>query len=100
MEVLSQEIQGVVDTGKWKGIKVTRERIKVSHLFFADDLILFGEASRSQAKLMKAILRDICEVSGQKINTSKSKLYTSQDNSVLNDVIVSSNILSNTHVLY
>lgn len=51
---------------------------KISHLFFADDLLLFGEASCTQAKVMHRILIEFCEESGQKVNIGKSKIWFSQ----------------------
>lgn len=35
-----------VDDGSWKPLKASRGGIWVSHLFFADDLLLFAEANR------------------------------------------------------
>ncbi|XP_019164608.1 PREDICTED: uncharacterized protein LOC109160818 [Ipomoea nil] len=52
MERLSLEIQNEVSLGRWKPISVARGGIDVSHLFFADDLMLFGEASEHQAGVM------------------------------------------------
>lgn len=37
---------------------------EVSHIFFVDDLLLFGEASFSQARLMEHILAEFCRISG------------------------------------
>ncbi|CAL8078165.1 unnamed protein product [Prunus armeniaca] len=53
MEKLSHIINDHVSSGTWKSIKVARSGPAISHLFFVDDLILFGEASILQAKLMK-----------------------------------------------
>ncbi|KAG6405897.1 hypothetical protein SASPL_133491 [Salvia splendens] len=46
----------------------------VSHLFFADDSILFCRASEMEALALKNILRIYEEASGQKINLDKSEL--------------------------
>lgn len=64
MEVLSQKIQHEVDRGNWKGVHTARRGTQVSHLFFADDLILFGKASKTQACLMEQVLKDFCCISG------------------------------------
>lgn len=50
----------------------------LSHLFFADDMILFGEASERQIRLMLNCLNDFCLASGQKINYHKSNLFCSK----------------------
>lgn len=47
MEVLSQRIVKEVQEQKWKAVKPCRQGPKVSHIFFVDDLLLFGEASFS-----------------------------------------------------
>lgn len=50
---------------------------------FADDLILFGEATPQTLSAVNDTLRNFFEISGQKMNTAKSKNYfspnTSQD---------------------
>lgn len=51
----------------------------LSHIFFADDLFLFEEASESQAEVMAEVLRRFCAHSSQKINVGKSKLFISKN---------------------
>lgn len=34
-----------VDKGEWKPVKIARNCPSLSHIFFADDIILFVEAS-------------------------------------------------------
>lgn len=46
-------------------------------MFFADDLILFGEASVDQMRIFKDFLGDFCEWSCKKINFEKSKIMFS-----------------------
>jgi hypothetical protein len=41
-------IQKAVADKKWKPIKIGRKCPPISNLFFADDLIFFAEASKSQ----------------------------------------------------
>ncbi|KAI5683253.1 hypothetical protein M9H77_04481 [Catharanthus roseus] len=53
------------------------ERTDRGFVITPDDLILFGEASLSQARIMADILKLFCLVSRQKINTQKSLLFTS-----------------------
>ena len=48
MEKLGHLIQSAVEEGRWKPIKLARSSPLLSHLFFADDLILFGKASLDQ----------------------------------------------------
>ncbi|KAM1032357.1 hypothetical protein ACFX2C_036031 [Malus domestica] len=77
MEKLSHIINGCITTKKWKPVKLARNGPSVSHLFFADDLILFAEASSTQAKILKDCLDNFCAVSGQQVNFDKSCIYCS-----------------------
>ena len=49
----------------------------VSHLFFANDLVLFGKADMKNCLSMMDALEGFCGVSGQKINKEKSRVYFS-----------------------
>lgn len=49
----------------------------VSHLFFADDLLLFRDTSIGQARIMEEISRKFCGESGQKVNLVNSKIWFS-----------------------
>ncbi|KAK3228045.1 hypothetical protein Dsin_007907 [Dipteronia sinensis] len=52
---------------------------EVSHLFFADDLILFGQASTTQAKTIRECLDSFCDLSGQYVSFPKSRIYCSNN---------------------
>ncbi|KAK3219643.1 hypothetical protein Dsin_013613 [Dipteronia sinensis] len=52
MEKLSHTINQKFVKGSWKPVKISRGPA-ISHIFFADDLILFGQASLQQAEVMK-----------------------------------------------
>ena len=52
MERLGHVINKVVEEGKWKPIKLNRYCPPLTHLFFADDLLLFGEASENQMEII------------------------------------------------
>lgn len=79
MEILSQAINNSVAEGDWHPIKVTRGGPDISHLMFADDLILMGEATYKQAETMQRILEEFCSWSGQKISGEKSRVFFSQN---------------------
>lgn len=49
----------------------------ISHLFFADDLMLFAEASENQIRLIMDCLNSFSEMSGLKVNLSKSLIFCS-----------------------
>ncbi|CAN1777828.1 Putative ribonuclease H protein At1g65750 [Linum perenne] len=48
-------------------------------MLFADDTILFGQATTREAEKIRDILERYCVVSGQAINTEKSAIYFSQN---------------------
>lgn len=66
-----------MDEGIWKMIRTTREAIGISHLFFADDVLIFRQANKEQMHLIANTLKDFCEVSGMKVNLDKSRMFCS-----------------------
>lgn len=78
MERLSQAINLHVNKGHWKAIKLGRSGPLLSHLFFADDLILFGSSDDEQIDLMKFIIDEFCVSSGHKVSGSKSNIFLSR----------------------
>ena len=79
MERLSHIIQHAVSIGKWRPIKLSRTGPQLSHLFFADDLILFVEAAKDQILTIMDCPNEFCSISGQNINFQKSNMFFSQD---------------------
>ena len=65
--------------GNWNPIKASRDNIGISHLFFADDLMLFATATEENSETIKEVLELFCTESGQKISTCKSRVYFSQN---------------------
>ncbi|KAA3460797.1 reverse transcriptase [Gossypium australe] len=61
--------------GNLKGVKVCRESPTVTHLFFADDSIVFGDANEIGGRVLLDILRRYETVSRQKINLDKSQIF-------------------------
>lgn len=64
MEILSHKIKHVVALKSWKQCQLARGGPPLTHLFFADDLLLFWTASSHQATVIKGIM-----------NIPKSKLW-------------------------
>lgn len=55
----------------------SRGGVKISHLFFTDDILLFTEAGEDQIDCIKDGLRRFCSATGQKINYNKSPMLIS-----------------------
>ncbi|CAL8157237.1 unnamed protein product [Prunus armeniaca] len=77
IEKLSHIIVDVVKRKLWYHIKTSQNGPSASHLFFADDLMLFVEATPCQAHVMKDCLDLFCSVSGQTVNFAKSAIFCS-----------------------
>ncbi|KAL9664441.1 hypothetical protein QQ045_019841 [Rhodiola kirilowii] len=73
MEWVIRRLNRAQQIGELKGIKVSRSAPPVSHLMFVDDCILFVEAEVDNIMRLKSILREFEDVSGQRINYSKSE---------------------------
>jgi hypothetical protein len=80
LERLGHSIQDAVVMGNWKPFKVGRGiGPAISHMCFADDLILVAEASSDQSNLIRSILKEFCDASGQKLNLHKSQVFFSNN---------------------
>ena len=51
----------------------------LSHICFADDLILFAKASVAQIRVIRGILEAFCKSSGQRVSLEKSKIFFSKN---------------------
>lgn len=77
IEQLNNMIVASINEGLWKPILLNRGGPAISHLMFADDMVLFAEASIEQMGCILKILNDFSLVSGQRINFSKSSIFFS-----------------------
>ncbi|XP_038708513.1 uncharacterized protein LOC120003568 [Tripterygium wilfordii] len=59
----------------FRGIPFGRGRLRVFHLLFADDSLLFCQASEGDWCCIQKILDSYGRVSGQLINNSKTSIY-------------------------
>jgi hypothetical protein len=58
-----------------RGVKFAAGGPHVTHLLFADDIIVFLEATQSCMRALRGVLRDYEVSSGQKVNLGKSLVY-------------------------
>ncbi|XP_039070455.1 uncharacterized protein LOC120217432 [Hibiscus syriacus] len=65
----------IEDLSLQKGVPVGSFDLRISHLQFVDDLIVFAKANLGMVKNIKRLLRIFEVASGLRLNLSKSKLY-------------------------
>ena len=66
MERLGHLINQAVTNGRWKPVRLSKYGPPLSHFFFADDLLLFTEASQDQIRTILDRLNTFCSASKQK----------------------------------
>ncbi|GJT70843.1 RNA-directed DNA polymerase, eukaryota, reverse transcriptase zinc-binding domain protein [Tanacetum coccineum] len=74
IEGLHTLICKALDSGIFTGAYIVNDKLRISHLIYADDVIFFGEWSRTNAHNLLCILRCFFLVSGLKINVHKSNI--------------------------
>ncbi|KAF7135390.1 hypothetical protein RHSIM_Rhsim08G0109800 [Rhododendron simsii] len=70
-------IQRAIMNSSLNGVKIGQHCLSISHLFFADDLLLFWEATSFGCYAIDEILRKYEIASGQMVNREKSSLFFS-----------------------
>jgi hypothetical protein len=96
-EALSRLLLKQESLGLLKGISISRNNYPISHLLFADDLIIFAKATSAEASVIKGCLDNYCRWSGQAVNISKSTILFSKNTA--SSSIHSINALSLTRFL-
>ncbi|GMI77927.1 hypothetical protein HRI_001462000 [Hibiscus trionum] len=64
MERLGHAIRNVVDVGSWIPLLMARSGLPLSHLLFADDLILYAKADLTRDQNVSSILSEFGKHSG------------------------------------
>ena len=64
LERLSQRINKSVEEDNCKPFTVRKNGLKISHLYFADDMLLFAEASLEQMNRVNQSLNEFCAALG------------------------------------
>ncbi|KAH9725610.1 putative ribonuclease H protein [Citrus sinensis] len=79
VERLSHGINRAVTAGDWRPIRLARRGTPLTHLFFADDLLLLAEADIEQAGVINMVLNNFCKSSEAKVNKAKSQVFFSKN---------------------
>ena len=77
MEYLGQLIEGKCNAHLWQPVKASRSGPAFSHLFFADDLVLFAKVDGTNCSTIRDVLDEFCNLSGQTISVTKLRVYFS-----------------------
>ncbi|KAG6404011.1 hypothetical protein SASPL_136245 [Salvia splendens] len=64
---LGHGIEYAVREGEWKPFRLCKNGPPLTHLFFADDLLLFGQTGLQTAEAFSNILEEFCASSGMKM---------------------------------
>ncbi|GKA79907.1 putative RNA-directed DNA polymerase [Tanacetum coccineum] len=87
VEALNVALFEATSNNIFHGIKVGKDKVHISHLQFADDALIMGEWSFTNAKNLSRILTCFQLASRLKVNFNKSKLYSvGVSNSKLNSL--------------
>ena len=78
-EILSRMLVKEEAINNIQGIKVSREAPAISHLLYADDIIIACRANESNAKVVQRTLELFGKWCGQQINKEKSQIFFSKN---------------------
>ncbi|CAN6698380.1 unnamed protein product [Malus baccata var. baccata] len=74
-EGFSMLIRRSLERGALHGFKLSTNGVPLTHLFFADDSVVFGNASVEEAEGIVAVIQTYARGSGQVINLDKSSVF-------------------------
>nr|XP_008351105.2 uncharacterized protein LOC103414509 [Malus domestica] len=81
-EVLSRLIQAAVEKKSLDGIKLGITGPVLSHIFFADDMLIFLRANEKNCRNLVNLLKAFCAASVQEVNLQKSSVFFGANTSV------------------
>lgn len=77
MDKLTHLILDSVSERKWRGMRAGRRGPFITHMMFADDLVLFAEVDQANINTVLSCLQVFGEMSGQTVSHDKSVIYFS-----------------------
>ncbi|KAJ3687279.1 hypothetical protein LUZ61_016443 [Rhynchospora tenuis] len=78
MEMLTRKLRHAQVMGQIRGIKLAQSCPLLTHVIYADDLILLGNVDGAEVQQLSNIMEEFGNVSGLVINPAKSKLWFSK----------------------
>ena len=78
-EFLGAQITSMCEDKRWDKVRASRSGPSFSHVLFADDLMLFAKADYKNCEAIIEVLDNFCNLAGQKVNTTKSKIIFSSN---------------------
>ncbi|XP_020702567.1 uncharacterized protein LOC110114137 [Dendrobium catenatum] len=70
--------KAIAQRGTTLSVQISQNAPSVSHLLYLDDVLVFADASTSNARRTMALLNDYCIWTGQRINCAKSAILFSK----------------------
>lgn len=74
---LSKMISRATDTKQLQGVRMSDHGSSISHLFFADDTLIFLKADTVNCRNLGSLIQSYCSASGQVVNLHKSCVFFS-----------------------
>ena len=65
------------EENKWDMVRASRRGPSFSHVFFADDIMLFAKANTKNCNAIMEVINNFCNLAGQKFNYGKSRVFFS-----------------------
>ncbi|KAL9662266.1 hypothetical protein QQ045_027098 [Rhodiola kirilowii] len=78
MEFLSRLINTSMQRSEISPYKVEGCKAHIHHLMYADDLLIFSNGHIKSVKKLMKIINKFCDLSGEKLNPAKSKIFFSK----------------------
>lgn len=75
---LSSLLESAERRGDIRGVAVTRGGIRVNHLLFADDSVIFGRAKLTELVKIQGLLSTYEKALGQYLNKQKTSIFSDQ----------------------
>lgn len=72
---LSKSSKNAINSGAFLPYHTRRNDLKISHLLYADDVLIFSNGSWQSIDHLKGILSQFCKLSSQRLNEDKSFIF-------------------------